>query len=67
MEVHHATAFPGPASRGILCLLSMTGCGSDREERGMVSEPEVAVPEDARDLGETQKQREAEAERPAQP
>jgi len=42
--------------------LSLGGCGGDREERGLAPDPEVADPQSARELQETEAQRDEQME-----
>jgi hypothetical protein len=46
-----------------LALPCLAGCGEDRAERGAVAAPEVGTPESAREMRETEAQREAETNR----
>jgi hypothetical protein len=48
------------ALASLLLGLSLGGCGGDREERGLAPDPEVADPESARELDETEAQRDEE-------
>jgi hypothetical protein len=50
----------GLALASLLLGLSLGGCGGDREERGLAPDPEVADPESARALEETEAQRDEE-------
>ncbi len=50
----------GLALATLLLGLSLGGCGSDREERGLAPDPEVADPQSARELEETEAQRDEE-------
>jgi hypothetical protein len=46
-----------------LALAALVGCGEDRAERGVVTAPEVGTPESAREMRESEAQREAEEDR----
>lgn len=46
-----------------LALSAVAGCGEDRAERGAVAGPEVGTPESAKEMGETEAEREAETDR----
>jgi len=50
------------ALASLLLGLSLGGCGGDREERGLAPDPEVADPQSARELQETEAQRDEEME-----
>ena len=50
----------GLALASLLLGLCLGSCGGDREERGLAPDPEVAQPEDAGDLGETEAARDRE-------
>jgi len=50
------------ALASLLLGLSLGGCGGDREERGLAPDPEVADPQSARELQETEAQRDEQME-----
>ena len=50
------------ALASLLFGLSLGGCGGDREERGLAPDPEVADPQSARELQETEAQRDEQME-----
>ena len=50
------------ALASLLLGLSLGGCGGDREERGLTPDPEVADPQSARELQETEAQRDEQME-----